>query len=319
MKNILFYLKYFSIKKRLKEVFGKYLLGHGDVKISLLRKRIILSGYSSSLVSSEDSIALFINKSFDYFKIDRIELTLNKLILSQSKLPELYCLPKAYKPTLYHIPIGCNDNKEIVSINTEETSSTGIFIPSGGGKTRLLRGILKNLKEHQFCGFKVVIWDPKNDGEFDFLENANSVSILRSQQEALDFHRTLKESVEAGENTPTLLILEEYPQWTDSAKFRNNKEAKEKAQELLAMIETAMQLYRSRKIHTFLVNQNLNKENNPADINNVTNKIFGYVSNAQGVVNNVAPEFVARADLKKGKFIVSIKNEPYRLLRGLSE
>ena len=319
MKMLITYLfTYFKLKKRLSEVFKPYLEEtKGEITVSFRKKQVVLKHYSAKALKGVEGVVEYINTSYPYFKVDKIKVDPFKIVLSQSTLPLNFKLPNTYQPQPNLIPIGVDDENKIIHISTIQTSSTGIFLQAGAGKTTYLLSMLKAIREHNYCGFNIFAYDPKNDGDYDSLESENFL-IARSLEEAVNFHKQLKEEVENKVNKKWLIIAEEYVQWTDTSKYKNSKDKKEMAGELLAMIETAMQLYRSKGVHTILVSQNPNSQAQTVDTNNIANKIYGFVTNSQAQTQNIPPIFTARSDLIHGKFIISIANKEFKLMRGIN-
>lgn len=316
-KLIKYCLTYFSFKKRLKQVFKRYIGEEGDVSVSFLRKRVVITGYTIEAVKQVGDISEYLNSVYPFFKIDKITITPFKIIFQKSKLPKKFKLPKSYKPQGHLIPIGVDENGKILEWDTHRSSSAFLAAPSGTGKTVFLKSILKSIKPYNYLDFKVAIYDPKKDGDFDEFEDNNRIVILRTQDEAIGFHRQLKENIENGICEKVFIIAEEYLQFVDQSKFKNNKTAREQALELTSHLDTISQLYRSKGVFLLVSTQGVNISDQVISLSNFSNRIYSKLSKAQAEVQGVSAEFANRDDMINGRFIVSVNNGKFIVMQSL--
>lgn len=315
MKALKFYLTYYLLKRRYKELLKPYLCEDGTISISLLTKCIKITGYKIELHSKIETILLLLNEmNSEYFEIDEYSITPFKIVFKSQKLKNYFQLSKRYKFKVNKIPMGINTKNKIIEIDTNQTSSTMISIPSGAGKSYFIKNVIRELINN--TEIEIVIINAKRDAEYDEFEN--KLLIIKDQNEALKYFQGLEKSIVENQRA-RILIIDEYAQFCEPNKFRFDKEKKETALQLGSRLETASQTYRSLGVHLILLTQNLNKSENPIDCTNFNNKIFGFITQAQANANSIDNKaLIARPDLIRGKFIVSLNNSKFEIFRGLS-
>lgn len=316
LKLIKYCLTYFSLKKRLKQVLKRYIDEDGDISISYIKKRVVITGYTIEAIKQVGDIAEYLNSVYPFFKVDKIKTTPFKIILSQSLLPKKFILPKNYKPQAHLIPIGVDEDGKILELDVVRSSSCFLAAPSGTGKTFFIKSLLLSIKPHNYLGFKIVIYDPKKDGDFDEFEDNGKIVIVRTQDEAVSFHRQLKENIENGICEKTLIIAEEYLQFTNKDKFPD-KAGKAQAQEIASHLDTISQLYRSKSVYLIVTTQGVNISEQTVSLSNYSNKIYTKISKAQSEAQNIPSEFVGRDDMVNGRFIVSINNGKFIIMQSV--
>lgn len=319
MNFLIFYFKYPFIKYHLKKLYKNYLMEGGTISLSYIKKQVVLKKYSFAATTSKDQIAIHLNQILDFFKIDDIKTTHKKIIFSSANLPKEARLPKKYIAKSMILPIGITSGK-VIEVNTRTTSSTGILIPAGAGKTFFIVSSMMIWQKLNWLDFEeVVIVDVKKDEDFYIFETDPKCKILKTIEQVSEYYDQLEEKIQSNQNPKTLIIFDEYSVYANSENYKNNREKLSLSKNIANKIELGTSLWRSKGIHQVIINQKINKTDNPINMSSVANLIIGYITPAQAQQfgEMILPTQISRGDLVKGKFLISTNFSQFKIFKGL--
>ena len=309
LKFFLFIFKWnFIYKKHLVKVLKPYLLENGEIKISYSRKYLLVKNYNANFIQNESTITEYLNKSFEYFKVDHIKYKITNVKLSSSTLPIEFKLKK-YRPRPFVIPLAIDENKKVIELETFTNSTALICCTSGTGKSFFLHSLLKRIIQLDFCRFdQVIIIDPKKEDEFIDFSNNKKIRIIQTFDECYQFYKDLEFAVDNGNNQSTLIIFEEYLQFLRPTQENDDKKRKK---DLLRILEKGIEFMRSKRVCQIITTQHYTAEENLLSLSAINCKIYSSPSKSFCQLNNIPLVFANRPDLIHGKFLIQIRGKVF--------
>lgn len=309
IKSFYYYFYFKFIKGRIKSVLSQYLNEDSKIEISYLKKCITIKNYKINLIKDELLILNYLNHSFEQFKFDKVKYKLNKVTYSAENIPDTFKInPKNEKTG--QITIGETEEGRMIwepMIN----SSLALLCPPGTGKTYATRGLLKNIEKYHLgkgkTFEKVMIFDLKQEGDFDFLKQNTSVKIYHTQEEVEKSLIELENKADVNTAQKTLVVAEEYVQLI----LNGEKKIGKNISRILLKVHTFM---RSKGIAILLSSQFITNDENELRLDNFI-KIMSSPSESYAKLHHIPMGYTGRNDLRFGKFLISYrgKNQCIRL------